>query len=98
MAYIQNLLDHKVASRWYQMGVVLGVPVGELESIRNGQDTNAGMREAAMLQSWLQTSLLSQTWQVLVDAVGHDAGGNHRGLAKKIAKIKEVQGLCTLLA
>ena len=97
VAHIQNLLNNKIASRWYQMGVVLGVPVCELESIRNGKDTDAGIREAAMLRTWLQTSLLPQTWQVLVDAVGHDAGGNHKGLAKKIAtKINIEQGLCSL--
>lgn len=96
VAHIQNLLNYKVAARWYQMGVVLGVPVSELESIRNGKDTDAGIREAAMLRTWLKTSLLPQTWQVLVDAVGHDAGGNHRAQARKIAtKFNTEQGLCT---
>ena len=85
--YIQELLAAKVAPRWYQMGVVLGVQVAELESIRL-KNNPAKDSERQMFGAWLENenASLPQTWQVLVDAIGHEAGGNHRKLAKTVSK------------
>ena len=86
--YIQELLAAKVAPRWYQMGVVLGVQVAVLESIRLNNN-QAKDSERQMFDAWLENASLPQmpqTWQVLVDAIGHEAGGNHRKLAKTVSK------------
>ena len=83
--YIQELLAAKVAPRWYQMGVVLGVQVAVLESIRL-KNNPAKDSEREMFDAWLDNASLPQTWQVLVDAIGHEAGGNHRKLAKTVSK------------
>jgi hypothetical protein len=83
---IQKMLNNSVAARWYQMGVVMGVPPSDLEIIRESPDYHgAGEREAGMLKAWLERGFLPRTWQVLVDAVEDRAGGNHKVLAKKIA-------------
>ena len=86
---IQGMLDAKVASRWYQMGVTVGAPVAYLEAIRL-EKLPAQESERRMLDAWLTNADPERTtWQWLVDAVGHRAGGNHQKragvLAKKIA-------------
>jgi hypothetical protein len=87
---IQGLLANKVAARWYQMGVTLGARVSDLESIRV-RKLPPVESEAMMLKAWLRNSS-STTWQRLVDAVGHAAGGSHLKLAKNLAKKKPSDG------
>ena len=82
---IQEMLALRVAARWYQMGVCLGARVADLESIRLSR-LPAGDSERMMLDAWLKNGDLPQTWQVLVDSVGHVAGGNNRRLAGKLSK------------
>ncbi|CAI8045854.1 hypothetical protein GBAR_LOCUS25353 [Geodia barretti] len=83
---IQKMLNNSVAARWYQMGVVMGVPPSDLEIIRESPEYHgAGEREAGMFKAWLERGSLPRTWQVLVDAVEDRAGGNHKVLAKKIS-------------
>ena len=78
-------MGNGVSARWYQMGIVMGVPVADLEIIRVNRDLSVVDREGAMIATWLQGGLLSSTWQVLVDAVEHEAGGGNPRLAKHIA-------------
>ena len=62
---IQKMLSNTVAARWYQMGVVMGVPPSDLEIIRESPDYHgAGEREAAMLKAWLERGILPRTCQV----------------------------------
>ena len=75
-----------MAARWYQMGVALGTPVGDLEIIRV-RKLPPTESEALMLKAWLMNGNM-KTWQWLVDSVGHVAGGNHLKLAKELAKKK----------
>ena len=84
---ITRLLENKVAARWYQMGIVLGVPLAELEIIRLNPAMQQSVfdQQTAMIQVWLQQSLLPRTWQVLVDAIEHQAGGQSRLLAREVA-------------
>ena len=86
MKDIQGLLATKVAARWYQMGVTLGAPVGDLEIIRVRKLPPTDS-EALMLEAWLKNGS-NTTWQWLVDSVGHEAGGNHRRLARQLVKEK----------
>ena len=82
------MLASKVAHRWYQMGVILGVPVAQLEDIRLDEDL-AGDRESAMFTKFLRSysDILQPTWQLLVDAVGHKAGGDNLRLAQTLSRI-----------
>ena len=64
----------------------MGVNIEQLEIIRlDPTGRPVSERETAMISSWLRQSLLPQTWQVLVDAVQHEAGGQNKALAKSIA-------------
>ena len=83
---IQGLLGSKVAGRWYQMGVTLGAPISDLDSIRV-RKLHPVNSEEQMLKSWLVNGNRI-TWQWLVDSVGHPAGGNHLKLAKQLARAK----------
>lgn len=92
---IQGMLDGKVAPRWYQMGVTLGVPVAELEAILLHK-LLAQESERMMLDAWLKnTDTTKTTWQWLVDAVGHNAGGQNPKLAEKIAAKWHGEAVCT---
>lgn len=81
------MLDSEVAHRWYQIGVILGVSVGKLEAIRSSKQP-AQNNEMMMFTEFLKTNkdALSGTWQLLVDAVGHEAGGNDLRLAQTLSK------------
>ena len=81
---IQDILEGKVAARWYQMGVTLGAPVSELQNIRLTH-SHANESERMMLKEWLEKGENTK-WQWLVDSVGHVAGGNHLKLARHMAK------------
>ena len=84
VADIQKMLDAEVAYRWYQMGVIMGARVKDLEMIRSG-NLPASESEARALKEWLRNSE-NATWQRLVDAVGQRAGGNNQRLAKSLSK------------
>ena len=81
---LQNMLNAKVAHRWYQMGISLGARVSDMEIIRVGKP-KAVEGERMMLDAWLR-NCDNTTWQWLVDAVGHVAGGNHQRHAKFLAE------------
>ena len=84
---IVTMLGGKVAPRWYQMGVSLGTPVADLEEIRLSKNP-AKDSERKMFQALLASDnvRLPRTWQLLVDSVGHKAGGNNQRLAKSLSK------------
>lgn len=71
----------------------MGVYVEDLEAIRSDPGKQSLMeKETAMIQAWLRQSVLHCTWQVLVDAIEHNAGGQNRLLATQVAaKLKEVK-------
>ena len=80
------MLASKVAHRWYQMGVILGVSVAQLEDIRLGNES-AGDCERVVFTKFLSADrdTLRPTWQLLVDAVGHKAGGDNLRLAQALS-------------
>ena len=79
------MLNTKVAARWYQVGVVLGSKVSDLEVIRM-RHASAQDSEMKMFEMWLTNCGDEATWQRLVDAVGHSAGGNNLRLALALSK------------
>jgi hypothetical protein len=88
---IQAVLGKSVTARWYQMGTVLGAPVGDLEGIRVDQNASLIEKQCMMLEAWLSSIESSddsnKTWQWLVDSIGHPAGGKHPKMASKMAKL-----------
>ena len=84
---LQTELD-EVEHRWYQLGVLLGLPVHTLDGYQENYDElRDRLRE--MLQEWLKKGYTGEyevpSWQVLVDAVEHSAGGENPRLAAKLA-------------
>ena len=76
LVFIREQLGNEVASRWYQIGVIIGVTV-----------ISAELRPELCRYQWLEGhALLPKTWQVLVDAVGHNAGGDYQVLAEGLSK------------
>ena len=76
-----------IKANYYQLGIGLGLPPGELSSIRKGaQDIEQAFSE--VLVAWLKNVgvLGPPTWRRLVEAVDSPAGGNHPALAMSIAK------------
>ena len=82
---VTTKLGGKVAHRWYQMGVILGSQLSDLEAIRMKNFTPQKSEEE-MFKKWLANRGEIATWQRLVDAVGHKAGGDHLRLASKLSK------------
>jgi len=79
----------EVEHRWYQLGVLLGLPVHILDGFQeNYEDLSERLR--AMLQELLKKGNTEEyekpSWQVLVDAVEHSAGGGNPRLAGELAK------------
>ena len=80
-----------IKARYYQLGIVLGLPPGELEAIRkiHSQDTEQALIQVLLL--WLRQQYDTEkcgcpTWQRLREAVDSPAGGNNHTLAEKIAE------------
>ena len=87
VAEMADLLDQVVA-RWYEIGVLLGVRVGDLNVIQSDVTLSQKERLYKTLKAWLTGSGdgVEHSWCVLVDAVDHQAGGNNPAEAMKIAR------------
>ena len=79
----------EVEHRWYQLGVLLGLPVYILDGFQENYDELSD-RLRAMLQEWLKKGNTEEyeipSWRVLVDAVEHSAGGGNPNLAGELAE------------
>ena len=76
--------------KYYQLGLALGLPVGELETIKTGFPHNIDQALTEMLLLWLRqkydtVSHGCPTWQGLVRAVINQTHGNNYALAMDIA-------------
>ena len=79
-----------VAGRWKQLGLALRLNPTVLETIRKDED-NVGDCLCTMLTQWLKKAYNVQrfgepSWQLLVKAVRHRAGGDDYALADTIAR------------
>ena len=78
-----------IKANYYQLGIGLGLPPGELQAIRKGaQDIEQAFVE--VLLAWLRCcqnidSFGPPTWRGLVEAANSPAGGNNPALAMDIA-------------
>jgi hypothetical protein len=76
-----------IKARYYQLGIVLGLPPGELEAIQQAHSHNVAQALTQVLLLWLRQQYDVEkygppTWQRLREAVD---GENH-ALAEKIAE------------
>lgn len=80
-----------VNSRWYQIGVQLGLPVQTLDGYQDVCDS-LSIRLRATMKEWLHNTGEYQipSWQALVDAVEHSAGGANQKLARELAAKKGI--------
>ena len=91
---IRELTD--VAASWRSIGIQLGIPYSQLETIQLPGDKPLDCLEQT-LATWLRRNFDverfgEQTWMKLVKVVKHPAGGGNRLLAEKIAKSH--RGMC----
>ena len=83
------------AANWRSIGIALQLKTGSLASIEAGNSSNPCL--ALMVTEWLKRNYNvgkfgEPTWQMLVKAVGHPAGGANVVLAMKIARRHNAYG------
>ena len=79
-----------IKSTYYQLGIALGLPTGELDSIRAVPYYDVDQAFCAVLLLWLRQRYDVDrhgppTWRRLVEAVDSPNGGNNTALAMNIA-------------
>ena len=85
-----------IKANYYQLGIGLGLPPGELQTICKGaQCIEQAFTE--VLLAWLRQCYKverfgSPTWRRLVEAVDSPAGGNNHALAKELANKHSIIG------
>ena len=77
-------------ARFYAIGRALGLPPGELSSVRSSNTQDHELQLNDVLLVWLRQKYNverfgSPTWQKLVEVIDNPAGGNDHRLAKAIA-------------
>ena len=84
-----------ISAAYYALGRALRLHPGDLDRIRqeNCQNTQQALNEVLLL--WLRQSYDVKkhgppTWEMLVEAVSKDTGGNNKALAKRIATNKNI--------
>ena len=78
--------------RYFQLGIALGIPVHELETLQIQYGAvNFDRCLIAVILLWLRYCT-SRTWQALVRAVDSETGGNNHPLALEIASRHKAVG------
>ena len=80
-----------VATRWRSIGLALRLKQKTLDSIQAGNSSDPTVCLAAMVGEWLSSNYNVKrfgepTWQRLVEAVSHPAGGGSTALAREMAE------------
>ena len=78
-----------IRASYYQLGVFLGLPIGELDAIRK-EHPQVDQAFNEVISRWLRqrykiTRFGRPTWKKLVEAVNSPVGANNPALALKIA-------------
>ena len=87
----------RIKANYYQLGIGLGLPPGELQAIQRGaQHVEQGFTE--VLLAWLQCRHNVErfgrpSWRILVGVVDSPAGGNNPALAMDIAERHPATGM-----
>ena len=85
-----------VAVKWRSIGFALRLKRDVLDSIQGGNSGSAACLSSAV-REWLSRNYYVEkfgepTWQQLVEAVGHSAGGANVALAREIARRHKTKG------
>ena len=85
------------AAKWKSIGSALRLKHDSLANIEAGNSSDPLACLASMVTEWLKRNYNvgkfgEPTWQMLVKAVGHPAGGANIALAKNIARRHEAYG------
>ena len=89
-----------VATNWRNIGLALRLKHKILDGIQAENSDDATVCLTLMVRDWLMRNYNVKrfgepTWQNLVEAVGHPAGGANMALARKIARKHKARGtLC----
>ncbi len=80
-----------IKANYYQLGIMLGLPPGELQTIRQANCQNIAQAFTEVLLAWLRQQYNVEryglpTWQRLMEAVASPSGGSNCTLAEKIAE------------
>ena len=80
-----------IKARYYQLGIALGLPPGELEAIQQAHSHNVAQALTQVLLIWLRQRYNFEKfgrpiWQKLREAVDSPSGGENPALAEKIAE------------
>jgi len=80
-----------VTAKWRSIGTALRLKSGVLESIQGASGSDPPACLAAVVTEWLRRSYNVKrfgepTWQRLVEAVAHPAGGANTAVARDIAR------------
>ena len=73
----------KSRTKWYHLGLLLGVPVDTLDAIQYNHPTNCDQCFTDMIKEWLRASNLQRTWEALAKALESPQVG-HSNLAEQI--------------
>ena len=80
-----------IEARWRELGNALRLRTGFLDSIQITYSGNLHSCLNKVIDEWLKRNYNVQrfgepTWQLLAEAVRHEAGGAHSGLADEITR------------
>ena len=80
-----------IKANYHQLGVMLGLPPGELQTIKLANSQNVAQAFTDVLLTWLRQQYNVHkrghpTWQRLVEAVDSPCGGSNPALAIRIAE------------
>ena len=86
-----------VTAKWRSIGTALRLKADVLESIQAGSGSDPPACLASMVTEWLRRNYNVKrfgepTWQRLVKAVGHPAGGGNTAVARDIARRHKAGG------
>ena len=87
-----------VTAKWRSIGTALRLKSGVLDSIQAVSGSNPPACLASMVTEWLRRNYNVKrfgepTWQRLVEAVSHPAGGGNMALARDIARRHKAGGM-----
>ena len=87
-----------VCARWKSIGIALRLKPSTLDSIQARNSGDLAACSTSMLIQWLTKNYHVErfgepTWQRLVEAVAHPAGGENMALAREIARRHKARGM-----
>ena len=91
-----------MSANWRNVGIALRLDLNTLDRIHKENLGRISDCLTAMVTEWLRrnynvTKFGEPTWQWLVEAVGHPAGGENMAHARDMAGRHKARGMCQLL-